>query len=80
MDKPTFREQYSEDPKRDDLTTLVPKQDDPTEQVCSLVTPPHLADKPSSLHSLWLWGSGCQLWGACMLLLRLALHVIAACS
>lgn len=33
MDKATFREQYSEDPKREDLTTLVPKQDDPTEQV-----------------------------------------------
>jgi len=33
MDKATFREQYSEDPTREDLTTLVPKQDDPTEQV-----------------------------------------------
>ena len=33
MDKQTFREQYSEDPKREDLTVLVPKQDDPTEQV-----------------------------------------------
>ncbi|KAK9832489.1 hypothetical protein WJX81_001238 [Elliptochloris bilobata] len=33
MDKQTFREQYTEDPKREDLTTLVPKQDDPTEQI-----------------------------------------------
>ena len=35
MDKQTFREQYSEDPKREDLTVLVPKQDDPTEQVAA---------------------------------------------
>ncbi len=37
MDKQTFREQYSEDPKREDLTVLVPKQDDPTEQVAALI-------------------------------------------
>ena len=35
IDKQTFREQYSEDPKREDLTVLVPKQDDPTEQVAA---------------------------------------------
>ena len=80
MDKPVFREQYSEDPKRDDLTTLVPKQDDPTEQVCSLATPPLPPDMPPSLCTLYGCGSGCQLWGACLLLPRLALHVSAACS
>ena len=28
-----FRERYGDAPKRDDLTILVPKQDDPTEQI-----------------------------------------------
>lgn len=58
MDKQTFREQYSEDPKREDLTVLVPKQDDPTEQVPASCCPilhmwcvPHaLANRPGSNH------------------------------
>jgi len=28
-----FRERYGENPRKDDLTILVPRQDDPTEQV-----------------------------------------------
>ena len=33
MTKDTFQEKFSENPRRDDLTLLAPKQDDPTEQV-----------------------------------------------
>lgn len=33
MTKEAFRERFSDDPKKDDLTVLAPKQDDPTEQV-----------------------------------------------
>lgn len=33
MSKEGFRERFSDDPRRDDLTILAPKQDDPTEQV-----------------------------------------------
>ncbi len=33
MTKETFRERFSDDPRKDDLTILAPKQDDPTEQV-----------------------------------------------
>ncbi|KAK9805678.1 hypothetical protein WJX72_011420 [[Myrmecia] bisecta] len=33
MTKDTFRERFSDEPKKDDLTILAPKQDDPTEQL-----------------------------------------------
>lgn len=33
MAKDQFREQWGENPRKDDLAILVPKQDDPTEQV-----------------------------------------------
>ena len=33
MTKEGFRERFSDDPRKDDLTVLAPKQDDPTEQV-----------------------------------------------
>ncbi len=33
QDKVAFRERYGENPRKDDLTILVPRQDDPTEQV-----------------------------------------------
>ena len=37
MSKETFQEKFSENPRRDDLTLLAPKQDDPTEQVQGLI-------------------------------------------
>ena len=43
MTKETFQEKFSENPRRDDLTLLAPKQDDPTEQVqgqCAMVCTP----------------------------------------
>jgi RNA polymerase Rpb5, N-terminal domain len=33
MTKEQFKERYSDEPRKDDLTVLAPKQDDPTEQV-----------------------------------------------
>lgn len=33
MTKEEFRNQYGESPRKDDLVVLVPRQDDPTEQV-----------------------------------------------
>lgn len=33
--KDQFRDRFGENPRKDDLTILVPKQDDPTEQVMS---------------------------------------------
>ncbi|KAF5829546.1 RNA polymerase Rpb5, C-terminal domain-containing protein [Dunaliella salina] len=33
LTKDMFRERYGENPRKDDLTILVPRQDDPTEQV-----------------------------------------------
>lgn len=33
MTKDAFAEKYGEQPRRDDLTYIAPKQDDPTEQV-----------------------------------------------
>ena len=33
MTKEAFAEKYGDQPRRDDLTFIVPKQDDPTEQV-----------------------------------------------
>lgn len=35
MSKDAFREQFGDTPRKDDLTILVPRQDDPTEQVGS---------------------------------------------
>lgn len=32
MTKETFKERFGDDPRKDDLTVLAPKQDDPTEQ------------------------------------------------
>jgi len=34
LSKDLFRERYGETPRKEDLTILVPRQDDPTEQVC----------------------------------------------
>lgn len=34
MTKEEFRAAYGENPRKDDLVILVPRQDDPTEQVC----------------------------------------------
>ena len=34
LDFGAFRERFGENPRKDDLTILVPRQDDPTEQVC----------------------------------------------
>ena len=34
LPKDTFRERFGENPRKDDLTILVPRQDDPTEQAC----------------------------------------------
>ena len=43
MSKEAFRDRFGDDPRKDDLTVLAPKQDDPTEQVTvcflSLVPP-----------------------------------------
>ena len=33
ISKDAFRERFGENPRKDDLTVLVPRQDDPTEQV-----------------------------------------------
>ena len=33
MTKEEFGQKYGDQPRRDDLTFIVPKQDDPTEQV-----------------------------------------------
>ncbi|CAL5222035.1 g4328 [Coccomyxa viridis] len=33
MSKEAFRDRFGDDPRKDDLTVLAPKQDDPTEQV-----------------------------------------------
>ena len=33
MTKDGFADRFTEDPKKDDLTILAPKQDDPTDQV-----------------------------------------------
>lgn len=33
MTKDIFQSRFGDDPRRDDLTLLAPKQDDPTEQV-----------------------------------------------
>ena len=44
MSKEAFRDRFGDDPRKDDLTVLAPKQDDPTEQVTaslqSSATPP----------------------------------------
>ncbi len=32
MSKEAFRDRYGENPRKDDLTILLPRQDDPTEQ------------------------------------------------
>ena len=37
LPKDTFRERFGENPRKDDLTILVPRQDDPTEQVDHIV-------------------------------------------
>ena len=34
MSKEGFKDRFGDDPRKDDLTVLAPKQDDPTEQVC----------------------------------------------
>lgn len=36
ISKDVFRDRFGENPRKDDLTILVPKQDDPTEQVQQL--------------------------------------------
>jgi DNA-directed RNA polymerase I, II, and III subunit RPABC1 len=36
LTKDAFREKYGEMPRKDDLTILVPRIDDPTEQVSAL--------------------------------------------
>ncbi len=33
MSKEAFRDRFGDDPRKDDLTVLAPKQDDPTDQV-----------------------------------------------
>ena len=33
MSKEAFRDRFGDEPRKDDLTVLAPKQDDPTEQV-----------------------------------------------
>jgi hypothetical protein len=33
LDKNAFRDRFGENPRKDDLTILYPRQDDPTEQV-----------------------------------------------
>lgn len=48
MTKETFRERFSDDPRKDDLTILAPKQDDPTEQV--------------SNNSAWQFSARCHLF------------------
>ncbi len=35
MSKEAFRDRFGDDPRKDDLTVLAPKQDDPTDQVPS---------------------------------------------
>lgn len=37
MTKEEFRNQYGENPRKDDLVVLVPRQDDPTEQASWLL-------------------------------------------
>ena len=39
MTKETFQGRFGDDPRRDDLTLLAPKQDDPTEQVSDMAEP-----------------------------------------
>ena len=39
MTKETFRDKYSDDPKRDDLTILAPLIEDPAEQVFPMHSP-----------------------------------------
>lgn len=41
LSKEAFRERYGENPRKEDLTILVPRQDDPTEQVGSVWLQPH---------------------------------------
>ena len=40
MTKEVFRERFGDEPRRDDLTMLAPRQDDPTEQVYLCFTCP----------------------------------------
>ena len=40
MSKEAFRDRFGDDPRKDDLTVLAPKQDDPTDQVTALL--PHI--------------------------------------
>ena len=37
MTKEGFKDRFGDDPRKDDLTVLAPKQDDPTEQVQNVV-------------------------------------------
>ena len=39
MSKEAFRDRFGDDPRKDDLTVLAPKQDDPTDQVTAFVAP-----------------------------------------
>ena len=39
MSKEAFRDRFGDDPRKDDLTVLAPKQDDPTDQVTAFL--PH---------------------------------------
>ena len=37
MSKEAFRDRFGDDPRKDDLTVLAPKQDDPTDQVTAFL-------------------------------------------
>lgn len=58
ISKDVFRDRFGENPRKDDLTILVPKQDDPTEQVqqlsamlaCSAVWHAHMCPARQPLH------------------------------
>lgn len=52
MTKEHFKDKFSEEPRKDDLTVLAPKQDDPTEQVRQLITHQYLFVTPPC------WGQG----------------------
>ena len=41
LEKKDFRERFGENPRKEDLTILVPRQDDPTEQVGQRVSLHH---------------------------------------
>ena len=53
MNKDEFQSRFGDDPRRDDMTLLNPKQDDPTEQVTSFYTAKNLIKSFSTPVAQW---------------------------